>query len=80
MFEAGTTQEALRQLHWRFGHIDRSPTGILDAFFIHYATVAEGRVPFLQWVAEEYDEIALRRNFKANGLARFVNDHLLARE
>ena len=80
LFEGGTAKDALVQLHWRFGHIDRSPTGILDAFFIHYATVAEGRLPFLQWVAEEYDEVALRRDFKANGLARFVNDRLLARE
>lgn len=80
LFEGGTAKDALVQLHWRFGHIGRSPTGILDAFFIHYATVAEGRLPFLQWVAAEYDEAALRRDFKANGLARFVNDRLLVRE
>jgi protein tyrosine/serine phosphatase len=80
MFEGGTSRDALGQLNWRFGHIDRSPTGILDAFFHLYATVAEGRIPFLQWVAEEYDEVKLRSDFKANGLARFVNDRLLARE
>ena len=33
MFEGGTSQEALQQLSWRFGHWSQSRTGILDAFF-----------------------------------------------
>jgi protein tyrosine/serine phosphatase len=80
MFEGGTSAEARKQLSWRFGHFSKSATGILDAFFIHYATTAEGRVPFLQWVATEYDEVALRKNFKAHGLSSFINDRLLVRE
>ncbi len=80
LFEGGTAAQALRQLSWRYGHFSRSPTGILDAFFIHYATVAEGRVPFLQWVERDYDEQALRATFRASGLSSFVNDRLLARE
>ena len=80
LFEGGTAAQALRQLSWRYGHFNRSPTGILDAFFIHYATVAEGRVPFLQWVERDYDEQALRASFRASGLSSFVNDRLLARE
>ncbi len=80
MFEGGTAADAMRQLHWRFGHFNTSPTGILDAFFIHYATVAEGRMPFLEWVATEYDEVALRARFRASGLATFLNDRILVRE
>lgn len=80
MFEGGTSHDAMSQLSWRFGHFSRSPTGILDAFFIHYATVAEGRVPFLHWVEHDYDEIALRAAFVAGGLSRFINDRLLRRE
>ncbi len=80
LFEGGTAAQALRQLSWRYGHFNRSPTGILDAFFVHYATVAEGRVPFLQWVERDYDEQALRATFKASGLSSFINDRLLARE
>ena len=80
LFEGGTSQQALAQLSWRFGHWSRSRTGILDAFFIHYAAVAEGRVPFLDWVAHEYDEVALRRNFVAGGLSSFVVDRVLVRE
>ncbi len=80
LFEGGTSQDALAQLSWRFGHWSRSRTGILDAFFIHYAAQAEGRVPFLHWVEHEYDEAALRRDFVAGGLASFLVDRVLVRE
>jgi hypothetical protein len=80
LFEGGSSADALGQLSWRFGHFNRSPTGILDAFFIHYATVAEGRVPFLDWVRDKYDETALRATFRASGLSTFLNDRVLVRE
>ncbi len=80
MLNGGTAREALAQLSWRFGHLSRSRTGILDAFFIHYAVEGEGRIPFLDWVRDEYDEMGLRRDFVAGGLASFVNDRLLLRE
>jgi len=80
MLQGGTTREALQQLSLRFGHIRQARTGILDAFFHHYARVAEGRKPFLDWVREDYDEAALRRDFHANGLASFINDWVLVHE
>ncbi len=80
LFEGGTSAQALRQLSWRFGHFSHSRTGILDAFFHHYAAKAEGRMPFLLWVDQEYDEQALRDGFRAGGLSSFINDRLLARE
>jgi len=80
VFEGGASQEALAQLSWRFGHWRRARTGILDAFFVRYAAEAEGRIPFIEWVATEYDETALRRDFVAGGLSSFVNDRVLARE
>ncbi len=80
LLNGGTARQALDQLSWRFGHMSRSRTGILDAFFIRYAVEAEGRTPFLDWVRDEYDEMALRGDFVAGGLANFVNDRLLQRE
>ena len=80
MFAGGTAAEALRQLSWQFGHWKSARTGVLDAFFHHYAATAEGRVPFLDWVRDEYDEVALKRDFVANGLASFVTDRVLRRE
>ena len=80
MFEGGTAAQALRQLSLRFGHIRQARTGILDAFFLLYQREAEGRKPFLDWVRDDYDEAALKRDFHANGLASFINDWVLAHE
>lgn len=80
MLEGGRAADALGQLSWRFGHVSRARTGVLDAFFVRYATDAEGRLPFLDWVRDEYDEVALKRDFVAGGLAGFVNDRVLRRE
>ena len=80
MLEGGRAADALRQLSWRFGHVSRARTGVLDAFFIRYAADAEGRLPFLDWVRSEYDEAVLKRDFMAGGLASFVTDQLLRRE
>ena len=80
MFEGGSADEALQQLSWRFGHFNRSRTGILDAFFLRYRRDGEGRLPFLDWVRDEYDETALKCDFTAGKLASFVNDAVLRRE
>jgi protein tyrosine/serine phosphatase len=80
LLNGGSAREALAQLSWQFGHFRRSRTGILDAFFIRYALEGEGRKPFLEWVLEDYDEMALRRDFVAGGLASFINDRILLRE
>jgi protein tyrosine/serine phosphatase len=80
LFEGGTARDALRQLSLRFGHIRQARTGILDAFFLRWQREGEGRKPFLDWVREDYDEAALRRDFHANGLASFINDWVLRHE
>jgi protein tyrosine/serine phosphatase len=80
LFEGGSARDALRQLSWRFGHFRRSRTGVLDAFFLLYADVAEGRKAFLDWVRDDYDETILRARFRAHGLVSFLNDLVMARE
>jgi protein tyrosine/serine phosphatase len=81
LIEGGTTQQALRQLSWRFGHVRHSKTGILDAFFLTYQRDGEAAgKDFLTWVREDYDEAALRSAYKSSRLAGFINDRLLARE
>ena len=80
LMHGGTSAQALAQLSWRFGHFNRSRTGILDAFFIRYAREAEGRLPFLDWVRDEYDEAKLKRDFVAHGLSSFITDRILVRE
>jgi protein tyrosine/serine phosphatase len=80
LFDGGTAHDAMRQLSLRFGHIRQAKCGILDAFFLRFQREGEGRKPFLDWVRDDYDEAALRRDFHANGLASFINDWVLAHE
>jgi hypothetical protein len=80
LFEGGTSAQALRQLSWKFGHFSRARTGILDAFFALYAQEAEGRVAFVEWVTQNYDEIGLKQAFRADRMASFVTDTVLKRE
>jgi hypothetical protein len=81
LLRGGTSADALAQLSWRFGHFNRSRTGILDAFFVLYAQQAEGRLGFVDWVTNEYDEVRLRQDFTASGrLSNFMTDQILRRE
>ncbi len=80
LFEGAAASDAQAQLSWRFGHWKSARTGILDAFFLRYAQDAEGRISFLDWVEHEYDEVRLRRDFVAHGLASFLTDRILRRE
>ena len=79
LFEGGTARQAAAQLSWRYGHFSGSRTGILDAFFRLYGK-SEGRTPFLDWVADEYDEAELKRSFQTSRLSVLVNDRILRRE
>jgi len=79
--EGGTAAEALKHLSLRYGHIKQAKTGILDAFFHTYQRDGEAKgKKFLDWVREDYSEADLRAHFKANSLAGFINDKILARE
>ena len=80
LLNGGTSAQALRHLSWRFLHFPHSRTGVLDAFFYRYAAEAEGRMPFLDWVRDRYDEDALRQSFRPGRLASFLGDRVLARE
>jgi protein tyrosine phosphatase (PTP) superfamily phosphohydrolase (DUF442 family) len=80
LLDGRTSAEALGQLHWRHGHVSSSRTGILDAFFRLYARQAEGRLPFLDWVRDEYDEAGLRTAFRSRAWADRLVDGVLRRE
>jgi protein tyrosine/serine phosphatase len=74
-------EAALDQLSLRFGHLRQSRTGILDAFFALYAEALRRQPkPFLDWLREDYDEEALRRNFQSRAWADRLMDGILRRE
>jgi protein tyrosine/serine phosphatase len=80
MAEGAPTQAALAQFSARFGYLPHARAGILREIFVRYAAEAEGRMPFLAWLREEYDPAALRAGFAAARLSGLVADRILARE
>lgn len=82
LLQGRPVEDALAQLSLRWGHVRQSRTGILDAFFLRYAafTRARGAKPFLDWVREDYDEEALRREFHSRSWADRLVDGVLRRE
>lgn len=74
-------EEALQQLHWRFGHFKQADTGVLDYLFESYlAANSDKPIEFLDWVNTAYDPVELKREFKAKGFANMVVNRLLRRE
>jgi len=81
LLQGHSPEAALGQLSLRWGHVRQSRTGILDAFFALYAAAVRERPrPFLDWLRDEYDEEALRRNFRSRAWADRLVDGVLRRE
>ncbi len=79
LIEGGAVAEAMRHLSLRFGHLNGSRAGVLDAFFQRYAAEAEGKKPFLDWVREDYDQATLSREFATRRWSSFLNDTIFRR-
>ena len=68
--EGASVAEARKQLSFRYLHVKRSRTGILDHVLdLYEARLAEGPIPFRDWVATEYDPVAATRSFNTKGAA-----------
>lgn len=77
--------EAIEQLSGKYLHVRQGKTGVLDAFFEAYANYNQGRAaedwkPFLDWVAEDYDRMAIKEAFRQKLGRGFQLDRLLGRE
>jgi hypothetical protein len=78
-------EEAREQLSLKYLHIKHGKTGMLDAFFDTYARFNEGRAPgdwkpFLDWVAEDYDRLAVKADFLESFGMKVQIDKILGRE
>lgn len=71
---------AARELSWSYGHVAAARTGILDTFFVAYAEAEARGLGFEEWLATEYDEVALRAEFKPRPVASWITDKVLRRE
>lgn len=74
-------EEAAAQISFKYLHIKHGKTGVLDAFVDAYRVFnATTPKPFLDWVQEDYDRIAVKQDFLDSGGAKFRLDQLLRRE
>ena len=69
-----------KELHWKYGHIKSSHTGVLDYFFTQYLSENQDNPKtFLEWV-ENYDHVSLKQRFRSSGWTTFFVDKILRRE
>ena len=69
-----------KELHWKYGHIKSSHTGVLDYFFTQYLSENQDNPKtFLEWV-ENYDHVSLKQRFRSSGWTTFIVDKILRRE
>ena len=73
--------QAQQELHWRYGHLRKSKTGVQDFMIATYlARNAREPIDFLRWIDTEYDPRALKAQFRESGWASLLVDHVLHRE
>ncbi len=65
LYEDASLEEARKQLSFRYLHIRRTRTGILDHFLdVYAARAAESSISIERWILTEYDQDALTASFK----------------
>lgn len=70
LYEDASLDEARAQLSFRYVHIRRTETGILDHFLdVYEARLAEGPITIDDWIKTEYDPEALTASFAAKQAA-----------
>lgn len=68
--EGASIAVARKQLSFRYLHIRRSSTGILDHFLdVYEARNAEAEIGIIDWIRDEYDRDALTASFAAKQAA-----------
>ena len=79
--EGVPVEEAMKQLHWKYGHFKQAKTGILDHFFALYAADNKRHpIPFMDWVERVYDPVEAKASFRSRKWADTVVDRVLERE
>lgn len=76
-----SAEDALSELHWKYGHFKQAKTGVLDFFLATY--IARNRqqpIAFMDWLHNEYDHAVLETTFQTEGWANLLVDNLLHRE
>jgi len=71
---------AVSELDWRFGHFKSANTGRLDSFFETYLLKRRPGQSLIEWIREDYDPLAIRRDFQPKPWVSWFVDDFLRRE
>ncbi len=73
--------EAVEQLRLKYLHVKQGKTGVIDYFFERYLEeTKESGKPFLDWVAQDYDQVQIKNAFMGEWWANVLVDKILRRE
>jgi protein tyrosine/serine phosphatase len=73
--------EAVEQLRLKYLHVKQGKTGVIDYFFQRYLDeTRESGKSFERWVAEDYDQKAMKGTFVGEWWANILVDRILRRE
>lgn len=79
--EGHSARAAMGELSLRYGHLEGSPAGILDAFLEAFAREGEARgLDFETWVRDHYDRDRLTAAFKARPWTTWLAEKVFRRE
>ncbi len=74
-------EEAIDQLHLRYGHVRSAKTGILDVFLQKYRDEGAAKgLGFLEWVDTVYDPAELKASYRSSLWTDLLVDKILRRE
>jgi protein tyrosine/serine phosphatase len=81
LHEGRPVEEAMDQLHLRYGHLRSARTGVLDHFLQAWRDhAATEPTAFYDWVDRTYDPARLKAEFRPRGWANVLVDRVLRRE
>lgn len=76
-----SVEDASRELHWRFGHMRGSHSGVLDFFLAQYVADTHNEpMGLIEWAETRYDPDQLKQRFRAGGWESLLADRVLKRE
>ena len=85
--EGRPLDEALEQLSFKYGHVKQGKTGVIDYAFEQYIEHAKttGKSlasvnDFFDWVDDEYDHVAMKKEFHSEWWGNVLTERLLRRE
>ena len=72
--------QAMKELHWTYGHFKTSRTGMIDHFFQTYSDQAKPGQSLMDWVQNDFDPKVVEASFRPQSVASWLVDRLLRRE